>query len=304
MSVTHHRPRTTAATLLAVATVLAGCGSAATTKATDPTVTSPASSGSTTGVAAVIDPGDGGVYHPELSPTDFVAVVDNPYLPFPDGATWRYEGTSDGADEVIEVTVTGDRKTILGISATVVRDTVTVDGAVVEDTYDWYAQDTDGNVWYLGEDVKDYEDGKLVSTEGSWEAGVDGALPGIVMPGHATAGDPYRQEYLAGEAEDMMQILETGSALTVAGRTYDDVIRTRDWTPVEPDVVEEKRTPEGSARSWNARPSAGTATPNSAPPASPADLSTDQARTRPCSGWGQGLWLTVTLVRSPVRCRA
>ncbi len=71
-----------------------------------------------------------------------------------------------------------------------VRDTVTVDGAVVEDTYDWYAQDTDGNVWYLGEDVKDYEDGKVVSTEGSWEAGVDGALPGIVMPGHATAGDP------------------------------------------------------------------------------------------------------------------
>lgn len=246
MSVTHHRPRTAAAALLAVATVLAGCSSAATTTgATDLTAVSSASSGATTEVAAVIDPGDGGVYHPELSPTDFVAVVNNPYLPFPDGATWRYEGTSDGAEEVIEVTVTGDRKTILGISATVVRDTVTVDGAVVEDTYDWYAQDTDGNVWYLGEDVKDYEDGNVVSTAGSWEAGVDGALPGIVMPGRPTAGDPYRQEYLAGEAEDMMEVLETGSTLTVAGRTYDDVIRTRDWTPLEPDVVEEKAYARG-----------------------------------------------------------
>lgn len=192
------------------------------------------------GVTPVIDPGDGGNYRPELVPADFVDVIDNPYLPFPDGATWRYEGTSDGERETIDVVVTGERTEIMGISATVVRDTVTVDGKLVEDTYDWYAQDTDGNVWYLGEDVKDYEDGKVVSTAGSWRAGVDDALPGIVMPGAPQAGAAFRQEYLAGEAEDMMTILDVGGRLTVGDRTYDDVIRTRDWTPLEPDVVEEK----------------------------------------------------------------
>ena len=194
----------------------------------------------TTGVTPVIDPGDGGNYRPELVPADFVEVIDNPYLPFPDGATWRYEGMSDGEREVIEVAVTGERTQVMGITATVVRDTVTIGGNLVEDTYDWYAQDTDGNVWYLGEDVKDYENGKVVSTAGSWRAGVNGALPGIVMPGERRAGAAYRQEYLAGEAEDMMTILDTGSRLTVGDQTYAEVIRTRDWTPLEPDVVEEK----------------------------------------------------------------
>lgn len=249
MAITHHRPTTAILGFTIVATLVAGCGSAGTaTRATDPTVTGSASTGArpaALGAAPVIDPGDGGDYRPALSPADFVAVVDNPYLPFPDGATWRYQGTSDGEQEVIEVTVTGDREEILGIQATVVRDTVTVGGELVEDTYDWYAQDTDGNVWYLGEDVKDYDNGTVVSTAGSWQAGVDGALPGIVMPGQPAAGDPYRQEYLAGEAEDMMQILQTGSTLTVGAVTYDDVIRTRDWTPLEPDVVEEKAYARG-----------------------------------------------------------
>lgn len=245
MTVNYLRP----AVAVIVATLVAGCGSPGTaTTATDLPAASLAPSsaeGDSSGLVPVIDPGDGGDYHPALSPADFVAVVDNPYLPFPEGATWRYEGTSDGEEEVIEVAVTGDRKEILGIQATVVRDTVTVAGELVEDTYDWYAQDTDGNVWYLGEDVKDYDNGKVVSTAGSWQAGVDGALPGIVMPGQPAAGDPYRQEYLAGEAEDMMQILQTGSTLTVGAVTYDDVIRTRDWTPLEPDVVEEKAYARG-----------------------------------------------------------
>ena len=151
---------------------------------------------STTTEAPVIDPGDGGNYQPNVDPNNFVDVIDNPYLPYPVGASWTYEGTEDGETESVEVTVTPQRKEIMGISATVVRDTVTTaDGEVVEDTYDWFAQDRDGNVWYLGEDSTEFEDGKAVSTSGSWEAGVDGALPGIVMQAHPEVGQAYRQEY-------------------------------------------------------------------------------------------------------------
>jgi len=142
--------------------------------------------------------------------------------------------------EIIEIVVTGDRKTVMGISAFVVRDTVTIGGELAEDTYDWFAQDTAGNVWYLGEEVKDYENGVVVSTHGSWEASIDGALPGIVMPADPVVGDPYRQEYYAGEAEDMMLIIATAGPLTVRAGTYADVVATRDWSPLDPDVIEEK----------------------------------------------------------------
>ncbi len=248
MTIDTYHARRSLLGLLAAAALLGACSSGGrTTTATAPPGTDgpgplltagPGAPGR--GKAPVIDPGDGGNYRPELDPADFVDEIDNPYLPMPDGATWRYEGMSDGETEVVEVAVTGERTEVLGISATVVRDTVTIGGALVEDTYDWFAQDVDGNVWYLGEDVKDYENGQVVSTAGSWRAGVDGALPGIVMPGAPRTGAAYRQEFLEGEAEDMMVILETGGRLTLGDRVYDDVIRTRDWTPLEPDVTEEK----------------------------------------------------------------
>lgn len=210
---------------------LAGCGddssdgTTATTSTTQP---------------AVIDLGDSGDYHPEMDPADFVERIDNPYLPFLPGTRWVYEGDSDGAHERIEVEVTTDRREVMGITAVVVRDTVYVDGAMAEDTYDWFAQDRDGNVWYLGEDTHEYEDGKVVSSAGAWEAGVDGARPGIVMPARPEVGDAYRQEYLAGEAEDMGEILQVAVARTIGLGDYDDVAVTRDWTPLEPEVVEEK----------------------------------------------------------------
>ena len=128
----------------------------------------------------------------------------------------------------------------MGISATVVRDTVEEDGEVVEDTYDWFAQDDEGNVWYLGEDSKEYEDGEVVSTEGSWEAGVDGALPGIVMLAEPAVGDAYRQEYLEGEAEDLGEVHELGARETVPAGTFGDLVVIREWNPLEPDVVEDK----------------------------------------------------------------
>jgi hypothetical protein len=117
---------------------------------------------------------------------------------------------------------------------------VTVDGELVEDTLDWYAQDAAGNVWYFGEEVKDYEDGRVVSTAGSWEAGVDGALPGIAMPASPRPGETFRQEYFAGEAEDMFEILAVDASIDTPTGTFTDALLTRDWTPLEPGVAEEK----------------------------------------------------------------
>lgn len=188
----------------------------------------------------LIDPGDGGQYEADLDPANFVAHIDNPYLPLSPGARWVYEGVEDGEVERVEVVVTPDRKQILGISATVVRDTVTVDGDLVEDTYDWFAQDRDGNVWYLGEDSKEYEDGEPVSTVGSWQAGVDGAQAGIVMPADPTVGKAYRQEYYPGEAEDLAEVERRGEFASVPAGEFDDVLVIKEWNPLEPDVVEEK----------------------------------------------------------------
>ena len=191
--------------------------------------------------AAVIDPGDGGRYAPDIHAADFVQVINNPYLPLTLGSRWAYEGESDGEVERVEVVVTDERRTVMGVEVTVVRDTVTdAGGELVEDTLDWFAQDRDGNVWYFGEESKDYEDGEVASTEGSWEAGVDGALPGIVMPARPTVGDAYRQEYYEGEAEDMGEVIRVGERKAVPFGDFDDVVVTRDWNPLEADVVEEK----------------------------------------------------------------
>jgi hypothetical protein len=237
MSTRGARPALALLAALALALGAAACGndgsSSSTTGAPGGTTTAPAGE-------PVIDPGDGGNYAPAIDPADFVSRIDNPYLSFLPGAKWVYEGESDGEPERVEIVVLDETRDVMGIEATVVRDTVYVAGELVEDTYDWFAQDRAGNVWYLGEDVKDYENGKVVSTAGSWEAGVDGALPGIVMPADPTLGKAFRQEYYAGEAEDMAEIIGAGEQLTVPTGSYDDVIVTRDWTPLEPDVIEEK----------------------------------------------------------------
>jgi hypothetical protein len=204
-----------------------------------------ASCGSDSATEPVIDPGDGGTYVPEVDPADFVDTIDNPYLPLAPGSRWVYEGTSGGETERVEVVVTTDRRVVLGISAVVVRDTVTVDGELAEDTFDWFAQDRSGNVWYLGEDSREYADGEVVSTEGSWEAGVDGAQPGIVMPADPIPGQAYRQEYLEGEAEDMAEVGRLGSTEQVPYGTLTGLLVTKEWTPLEPDVVEEKYYAKG-----------------------------------------------------------
>ena len=186
----------------------------------------------------VIDPGDGGNYAPVIDAANFVAQIDNPYLPLIPGTRWSYKST-DGV-ETTEVEVLADTREILGITATIVHDTVYEDGEVIEDTFDWFAQDSEGNVWYLGEDSKEYEDGKVVSTSGSWEAGVDGAQPGIVMHASPRVGVGYRQEYYAGEAEDLAQVLKLDAEATVPFGSYQGVVVIQEWNPLDPDVVENK----------------------------------------------------------------
>jgi hypothetical protein len=182
----------------------------------------------------------------ELDPADFAAGIDNPYWPMRPGSRWVYTETdADGAELQVEVTVTNDTKEILGITATVVRDVVSEGGEVIEDTFDWYAQDTDGNIWYLGEDTKEYEDGELVSTEGSWEAGVDGAMAGILVPAHPAVGMTYRQEYYEDEAEDQGKVLSLDEAVDVPYGSFQGCLQTEDTTPLEPDLIENKYYCEG-----------------------------------------------------------
>jgi hypothetical protein len=178
----------------------------------------------------------------DLNPDDFVEQIDNPYWPMAPGNRWVYRGTdADGEVERIEITVTNRKKDILGIHATVVRDVVsTADGELIEDTFDWFAQDKDGTLWYLGEDTTEYEDGKPVSKEGSWESGRDGAQPGVFLPGDPEVGMVFRQEYRAGEAEDAAEILSLDEQVEVATGRYQGVLMTKDYTPLQPKTLEHK----------------------------------------------------------------
>jgi hypothetical protein len=153
---------------------------------------------------------------------------------------YRETGT-DGSVQRVVVKVTGRTRRIAnGVTARVVRDTVTEKGRLVEDTFDWYAQDRRGNVWYLGEDTKEYENGRVVSTAGSWEAGMNGARAGIVMPARPRPGLQYRQEHAPGEAEDAARVLSVDDQAEVPAGHFERVLMTKDWNPLEPDVLEYK----------------------------------------------------------------
>lgn len=177
----------------------------------------------------------------DLDPADFRPTSDHPYFPVQPGQRWTYRETEDGSTTRVVVTVSSETKRIAnGVEAAIVRDTATEDGVVVEDTKDWFAQDADGNVWYLGEDTADFEDGHLGSKEGSFEAGVDGAQPGIVMPADPQPGMDYRQEYLEGEAEDNGAVLALDQQAETPAGHYEGTILTADTSALEPDVVEYK----------------------------------------------------------------
>lgn len=179
-------------------------------------------------------------YEPDIDPADFVDKVDNRYFPLDPGTTLVYEGKTREGTERIEVTVTNDIRRVMGVDCVVVRDKVFLDGGLIEDTRDWYAQDKNGAVWYFGEETAEYENGKVVSKKGSWEAGVDGAEPGIIMQADPKVGETYRQEYYKGEAEDMARVLGLDETATVPYGSFDNLLMTREWTPLEPTVAEQK----------------------------------------------------------------
>jgi hypothetical protein len=179
---------------------------------------------------------EGAEYAPDIDPTDFTTTIDNPYLPLTPGATRTYQG----GNERVEVTVTASTRDVMGVTAVVVRDREFDGTRLIEDTEDWFAQDNEGNVWYFGESTAECADGAVANQSGSWEAGVDGAQPGIVMLGNPRVGDYYRQEYYRGYAEDVARVRELGATVTHEDTNYDEVLITEDFTALEPGQLEHK----------------------------------------------------------------
>ena len=178
---------------------------------------------------------------PNVTPANFVSQVDNQFFPLQPGTTFFYEGMEDGVPTSNEMYVTHETKQILGVNTTVVHDRAFENGVLVEDTFDWFAQDVAGNVWYFGEDSKLLDpDGNVVSTEGSWEAGVNGATPGIIMEAEPRVGDRYQQELAPGVAEDMAQVLSLDKSACVRYGCFDDLLLTKEWTPLDRGVVDQK----------------------------------------------------------------
>jgi hypothetical protein len=188
--------------------------------------------------------------------SDFVSEITNPYLAFKVGRIFYYESETEDGLETITVEITDDSKVIMGnIQATVVRDKVFLDGELIEDTFDWYAQDKDGNVWYLGEDTKEYEDGQVVSTQGSWEAGVQGAIPGLIMSANPVNGMEYRQEFFEGEAEDNAIVINTEKTVTIGLGSFEGCLETMEYSTLEHGVREHKYYFPGTGLllEWNRR---------------------------------------------------
>jgi hypothetical protein len=182
-------------------------------------------------------------YHPHLDPADFQMTVDNPWFPLVPGTRFVYVEKEGGRTSEDEVTVTRETRLIMGVTCIVVHDVLRTNAVVAEETWDWYAQDRAGSVWYFGEDTKEFHPKGKVSTEGSWEAGVAGAQPGLLMPANPGPGAAYRQEYLAGKAEDMGRVMASGETVTVPYGRLTDCIRTREWSMLE----------SGSEKKWYAR---------------------------------------------------
>jgi hypothetical protein len=224
------------ATALAAAIGLAACGGGETTT----TVTA---GGSAAQPGANLPQGSEPV---KLDPSEFTTEIDNPYWPMTPGDRWTYKESEGGETLDVVVTVTDKTKQIAnGIEARVVHDVVKQDGEPIEVTDDYYAQDADGNIWYLGEDTAEYENGKVSTRAGSFEAGVDGAEAGVALPANPQPGMEYRQEYYKGQAEDEGAVLSISEQAEVPFGHFTGALMTRDTNPLEPKVEELKLYAKG-----------------------------------------------------------
>jgi hypothetical protein len=185
-----------------------------------------------------------GTYAPSIDPANFVAIVDNPYWPLKPGTTYHYVGVRGNTPQTDDEVVTRQTKQILGIPCTVVRDTVSEHGVAVERTFDWYAQDSQGNVWYMGEDSLERQNGHFITASDSWESGVKGAQPGIIMPANPQPGDAYRQEYYPpGQALDQARVLRLDGSVTVPDGSFNGLLVTSERSPLEPQTEQKYYSP-------------------------------------------------------------
>jgi hypothetical protein len=231
--ITHALPAAALITLALVAALAAGCGSSSTGNS---------STTASTASASKLAPTHGR-YSPTIDPSNFVSKIDNPYFPLVPGTAFHYKGVAENGKtpQTDDMAVTHQTKVILGVRCTVVRDTVSSRGKPIERTFDWYAQDKHGNVWYMGEDTRELDHGKFVKASDSWEAGVNGAQPGIIMPGNPQPGDSYRQEYYPRFALDQARVLGSGGRVTVPNGSYKDTLLTVETAPkLDPGVAERK----------------------------------------------------------------
>jgi hypothetical protein len=249
-----------------LALVLAACGSTSPTSTASVAVSVPAGSGlpgassppptsATPPIAAATTPASQApavsiaptpvAAGASIAPAAFVAAIDNPWFPLKPGAVWTYRGVKDGEKGVDTMRVTDATKVIAGVTCVVVHDELVQGGKVKERTDDYYAQDAAGNVWYFGEATAELDDnGNVESTEGSWQTGAGGAMPGIIMPADPQVGVGGPQEIFPGHAEDHYVVLLTNAMVRVPAGSYNALI-TAEWTPLEPDVLSEKAYAKG-----------------------------------------------------------
>lgn len=182
----------------------------------------------------------GAAYDPVIDQANFVTQIDNPYFPLVPGTTFRY-ASQNAPNKIKDVfAVTHNTRVIDGVTCVEVQDSVFTDGVLTEDTFDWFAQDIEGNVWYFGENTHELVDGLITTIDGSFMAGVNGDKPGIIMKAHPAVGDFYRQEFSLGNAEDEAETLSLDAVATVPFGTFDHCLQSEETTPLEPDALEDK----------------------------------------------------------------
>lgn len=231
-------------TVVVVALTLTACaGNSGGTSA------SPAGGGSATmvprapaaSIAETASAGPASAYRVPIDPSNFSTTVDNPWFPLKPGTTYIYKGVKEGQNLTDRFAVTGRTKIVDGVKCVIVFDQGFLDGKLAERTYDYYTQDVLGNVWYFGEDTQELNpDGSVNNTEGSWHAGVDGAQPGVFMQADPVIGASFRQEYLAGQAEDQYQVMSLSESVSVPFGKFDGAMLTKETSDLEPAVTDHK----------------------------------------------------------------